>query len=181
MNNQIKREGIIGSRCISNYCWSIFLLLGGVSFIFVGLSSYFRVNLLPFVDSSKLLFIPQGLIMLFYGTLSVSLSLYIIITIIFDIGGGYNEYNKREHLIKIVRKGFPGKNRSILLTYSLDNINAIGVKVTEGLNPKRNIYLCLNDSREIPLIYNQKLKSVADLEYSAIELAKFLNLKTRIY
>ena len=30
-----------------------------------------------------------------------------------------------ENLVKIVRKGFPGKNREILLTYSLTNIKSI--------------------------------------------------------
>jgi hypothetical protein len=43
--------------------------------------------------------------------------------------------NKIENLVKIVRKGFPGKNREILLTYPLANVRAIGIKITEGLNP----------------------------------------------
>jgi hypothetical protein len=47
--------------------------------------------------------------MMFYGTLSLGFSIYIIITILLDIGSGYNEYNKLENLVKIVRKGFPGK------------------------------------------------------------------------
>ena len=76
--------------------------------------------------------------MIFYGTLSLSISLYIIVTVFLDIGSGYNEYNKTENLVKIIRKGFPGKNREILLTYSLSNIRSIGIKITEGLNPTRN-------------------------------------------
>jgi hypothetical protein len=89
--------------------------------------------------------------MMFYGTLSLGFSIYIILTIFLDIGSGYNEYNKIENLVKIVRKGFPGKNREILLTYPLSNIRAIGIKITEGLNPTRSIYLCLKDERNIPL------------------------------
>ena len=88
--------------------------------------------------------------MMFYGTLSLGLSIYTLITIFFDIGSGYNEYNKMEDLVKIVRKGFPGKNREILLTYPLSNVRAIGIKITEGLNPTRSIYLCLKDERNIP-------------------------------
>jgi hypothetical protein len=49
-------------------------------------------------------------------------------------GSGYNEYNKIENLVKIVRKGFPGKNREILLTYPLSNIEQLD-KNTEVLNP----------------------------------------------
>jgi hypothetical protein len=40
-----------------------------------------------------------------------------------------NEYNKTENLVKIVRKGFPGRNREILLTYPLSNIRSIGIKL----------------------------------------------------
>jgi len=69
--------------------------------------------------------------MIFYGTLSLSLGFYIFITLLWDIGSGYNEYNKVENLVKIVRKGFPGKNREILLTYPLTNIRAIGIKISE--------------------------------------------------
>ena len=47
--------------------------------------------------------------MIFYGTLSLGISVYIIITVILDIGSGYNEYNKIENLLKIVRKDFQKK------------------------------------------------------------------------
>jgi hypothetical protein len=67
--------------------------------------------------------------MMFYGTLSLGFSLYIILTVLLDVGGGYNEYNKTENLVKIVRKGFPGRNREILLTYPLSNIQSIGIKL----------------------------------------------------
>jgi len=115
--------------------------------------------------------------MIFYGTLSLSLSTYTLLTLIWDIGGGYNEYNKPENLVKIVRKGFPGKNREILLTYSLNNIRAIGIKISEGLNPKRMIYLCLKDERKIPLTPFQQPNTISNLEDQAADLAKFLELK----
>ena len=152
MENKIRRDEIIGSRRFSNYFWSFFLFFGGVGFILTGISSYFKINLLPFANPTELIFIPQGLVMLFYGTLSFGISLYIMITIILDIGGGYNEYNQIEQLVTIVRRGFPGKNREVLLTYSLSNIRSIGIKITEGLNPVRSIYLCLKDERKIPLM-----------------------------
>ena len=115
--------------------------------------------------------------MMFYGALSLALSIYIIFTLILDIGSGYNEYNKLENIVKIVRKGFPGKNREILLTYPLSNIRAIGIKITEGLNPTRSIYLCLKDERNIPLTPVQEPTAISDLEEEAASLAKFLELK----
>ena len=177
MNNDIRQDTIVGSRRFSNYFWSFFLFIGGIGFLLAGMSSYFKINFLPFANPTELVFIPQGLVMMFYGTLSFGVSVYILITILLDIGGGYNEYNRVESLVKIVRKGFPGKNREILLTYPLSNIRAIGIKITEGLNPTRSIYLCLKDERKIPLTPVQEPKSISNLEEEAASLAKFLDLK----
>ncbi len=177
MQNEIRQDKIIGSRRFSNYFWSVFLFVGGFGFLLAGISSYFKINFLPFANPTELIFIPQGLIMMFYGTLSLSISIYISLTIILDIGSGYNEYNKTENLVKIVRKGFPGKTREVLLTYSLSNIRSIGIKITEGLNPTRSIYLCLKDERKIPLTPVQEPISIFALEEEASHLAKFLDLK----
>lgn len=177
MENEIRQDKIVGSRRFSNYFWSFLLFFGGIGFSLAGVSSYFQINLLPFANPTELVFIPQGLIMMFYGTLSFGVSIYILITIFLDIGSGYNEYNRIENLVKIVRKGFPGKNREILLTYPLSNIRSIGIKITEGLNPTRSIYLCLKDERKIPLTPVQEPTSITNLEEEAANLAKFLDLK----
>ena len=177
MQENIRQDKIIGSRRFSNYFWASFLFIGGICFLLAGFSSYLKINLLPFTNSTELVFIPQGLVMMFYGTLSFGISIYIITTVLLDIGGGYNEYNRIESLVKIVRKGFPGKNREILLTYPFSNIKYIGIKITEGLNPTRSIYLCLKDDRKIPLTPVQEPTSISNLEEEAASLAKFLNLK----
>lgn len=177
MQNEIRQDKIIGSRRFSNYFWSVVLFVGGLGFLLAGISSYFKINLLPFANPTELVFIPQGLVMMFYGTLSLAISIYITLTVFLDIGSGYNEYNKTESLVKIVRKGFPGKNREVLLTYPFSNIRSIGIKITEGLNPTRSIYLCLKDERNIPLTPVQEPTSISDLEEEAADLAKFLDLK----
>ena len=177
MQENICQDRVIGSRRFSNYLFSTFLFAGGLGFLLAGISSYLKINLLPFSDSTKLIFIPQGIVMMFYGALSLGISIYIFLTIYYDIGSGYNEYNKIENLVKIVRKGFPGKNREILLTYSLSNIRAIGIKITEGLNPTRSLYLCLKDDRTIPLTLYQEPIPISNLEKKAANLAKFLDLK----
>ena len=177
MQKEIRQDIIVGSKRFSNYFWGSFLAVGGISFLLAGMSSYFKINLLPIANTTELVFIPQGLVMMFYGTLSLSLSIYLTATIIWDVGGGYNEYNKIENLVKIVRKGFPGKNRDILLTYPLNNIRAIGIKISEGLNPKRIIYLCLKDERKIPLTALEQPIAISNLEENASDLAKFLDLK----
>jgi hypothetical protein len=80
MQNEIRQDKIVGSRRFSNYFWSFFLFVGGLGFLLAGISSYFKINLLPFANPTELVFIPQGLVMMFYGTLSLGFSIYIIIT-----------------------------------------------------------------------------------------------------
>ena len=177
MEQEIRQDTIVGARRFSNYFWGILLIFGGIGFLLAGISSYFKINLLPFANPSELIFIPQGLVMMFYGTISLFLSFYIIATMFWNVGSGYNEYNKIENLVKIIRKGFPGKNSEILLTYPLATIQSIGIKISEGLNPQRSIYLCLKDNRKIPLTAVQEPISISELEKQAADLAKFLDLK----
>ena len=116
-NSLIKKDIITGSKRLSNFWWSGVLLVGGLGFLLSGLSSYLKFNLLPFANPKELVFIPQGIIMAFYGSAALMISFYIFLTILWDVGGGYNEFNKEEKLVRIVRKGFPGKNRNIFFCF----------------------------------------------------------------
>jgi hypothetical protein len=173
----IRYETILGTKRISNFCWTGILFIGGLGFLFSGLSSYFNINLLPFTNSKELLFIPQGIIMSFYGSAALTMSFFIFLTIIWDVGGGYNEFNKVEKLVKIVRKGFPGKNRTIFLVYPFNNVRSIKLSVNDGLNPKRIILLCTKDEREIPLNQIEQPLPLTEIEEKAFELASFLEVK----
>jgi hypothetical protein len=172
----VKRDIIIGSNRVSNYIFAITLLIGGCGFILAGLSSYLKINLLPFADPTQLSFLPQGITMLFYGSLALCLSLYNGLTILWDVGSGYNEYDKRDEIVRIVRNGFPGPNRRILLTYQFSNIKSIKINIQDGINPNRNIVLCTKDERQIPLLAVGQPESLSYLESKASELAKFLNV-----
>nr|YP_003002282.1 photosystem I assembly protein Ycf4 [Aureoumbra lagunensis]ACS36994.1 photosystem I assembly protein Ycf4 [Aureoumbra lagunensis] len=178
--DQLKRETIIGSRRFENYFWSIALCIGGSGFILASLSSYFNKQLLPFNALTEINFVPQGLVMLFYGLLGISFSVYITLTIFWDVGGGYNEYDKTNETIRLVRRGFPGKDRNILLNYSFNEIKSIEVEISEGINPKRTIYLTTNDKRRIPLTGVGEPLPLTEIEEKAIDLAKFLNLPYNI-
>lgn len=175
----IKRDLIIGSRRVENYIWAGALFIGGLGFILASLSSYYKIDLLPFNNGSAtgLNFIPQGILMLFYGLLGLGFSLYIILTIFWDLGGGYNEFDKSNATIRIVRRGFPGKNRNILLSYSLNELKSIEVEIVEGINPKRTIYLVTTDQRRIPLTGVGQPLTLTEIEENAIKLAKFLNVQ----
>uniref|UniRef100_UPI0030014D25 photosystem I assembly protein Ycf4 n=1 Tax=Anunuuluaehu liula TaxID=3049639 RepID=UPI0030014D25 len=176
MMSNIKKDKILGSRRLSNYWWATSILLCGLGFFLVGLSSYFKVELLPFAKSTELLFVPQGLMMTFYGTIAILISLFLWLTIIWNIGGGYNEFNNDKGIITIFRLGFPGKNRYIQLKYKTNEIQAIRVNIQEGLTPKREIYLKTKDNREIPLTRVGQPLLLSEIEEKATSLAQFLGV-----
>lgn len=174
--NLIKRDNVIGSKRFSNYFWALILFIGGLGFLLAGFSSYLHRNLLPFANAIELVFIPQGIVMSFYGVVAITLSLYITLTIIWDIGSGYNEFNKIDNLVRITRKGFPGKNREILLVYPINEIKSIKLNIQDGINPKRLIFLCTKDQRQIPINQVEQPRSLVEMETKASEIAKFLEV-----
>ena len=167
---------IIGSRRFSNYWWAVCITLGGTGFLAAGLSSYFKYDLLPFTSAKELIFIPQGVVMTFYGTVAILISIFLWLTIIWDVGSGHNKFNKSHGVIEILRQGFPGKNRIIKLTYSINDIKSIKVQINEGLNPKREIYLLTKDQKQIPLTRIGQPMALNELENQASEIAKFLGV-----
>jgi hypothetical protein len=167
---------IEGSRRLSNILWALTVSLGGFGFFLAGLSSYIKVNLLLFSKVNEILFIPQGIVLLFYGTAGTLLGIFLCLTVWWDIGFGYNEYNKKLQQIYIYRKGFPNQNRDVSLTFLFSEIKSIKVRVKEGLNPKRQLILCLKDSREIPLTGTDNPVPLSQIEREAVDLAKYLNV-----
>jgi hypothetical protein len=176
LNNEELVYKIVGSRRLSNFWWATIIGLGGIGFLSAGLSSYYQIELLPFANTKALFFIPQGVVMTFYGTIGSILSFFLWLTILWDVGSGYNQFNKEKGYIEILRLGFPGKNRVIKLTYSINNIKSINVNINEGLNPKREIYLSTKDKKQIPLTRIGQPMSLNELEQQASEIAKFLNV-----
>ena len=137
----IRRYVVVGSRRFSNYWWASIILLGGFGFLLTGISSYLNFDLLPFINSKNILFFPQGLVMCFYGILGLIFSCYLWLTLFWGVGGGFNEFNKKQGIVRIFRWGFPGKNRRIDLSYNIKDIEAIRVEIKEGLNPRRILYI----------------------------------------
>jgi hypothetical protein len=176
MNQNVIKESIVGARSLSNFIIMIILFLAGSGFFLAGLSSYLNINLLKISNTNEISFIPQGIAMLFYGTGALGISFYILLTIIWNIGSGYNEFSSFENIIRIVRLGFPGKNRTIFLSYEFKNIKNLKFLIKQGLNPRCNILLVLKDKREIPLFPAQFLLNPTQIEKKAIELSKLLNV-----
>jgi len=174
--NSILKSYFSGSRRLNNIFWAVTVSLGGFGFFLTGLSSFFSSRLLPFTDSSEISFIPQGIVLLFYGTVGLILGIFLTLTIWWNVGSGYNEYNRNKQEVKLYRKGFPGKNRELTFTFPFNQVKSVKMRIKEGLNPKRQLILCLNDSREIPLTGIEQPVALNKIEDDAIKIAKYLNV-----
>lgn len=175
-SDRVLYQRVLGSRRFSNYWWATVVSMGATGFLLAGLSSYLKVNLLPFAEPTELLFVPQGLVMGLYGVAGLLLALYLWLVVLLDLGGGYNEFNQETGLIKIFRWGFPGKNRRIEINCRTQDVQAVRVDLKEGLNPRRALYLRVKGRRDIPLTRVGQPLSVTEVENQGAELARFLKV-----
>lgn len=199
--NFIRRYFIVGERRFSNYWWATVFFIGSFGFLFTGISSYiqstidastaelstqpfqsfsFFLSKLPvfenFQSNRNINFFPQGLLMCFYGSLGFLLSIYWWFLIFWNVGGGFNEFNKKENLIRIFRWGYPGKNRKIDLYYTLKDVESIRVEIQQGLDSQRTIFLKFKGNREIPITGIGQPLTLQEIEKQASELANFLQV-----
>ncbi|MGL4884104.1 MAG: photosystem I assembly protein Ycf4 [Waterburya sp.] len=173
---QILRQDILGSRRFSNFLWAIIVTLGGVGFLLAGLSSYLKTNLLIVSDTSGLQFIPQGVALTFYGVAGSLLAIYLWLLVTWNVGGGYNEFNKETGKVVISRLGYPGKNRQVEVTFPITEVQSVRAEIREGLSPKRALYLRSQKRRDVPLTRVGEPIALSTLENQGAELARFLEV-----
>ena len=171
MSNEsfVRRYVIIGERRLSNYLWATFLGLGAIGFFLTGISSYADFS---FFKNPSISFFPQGLLMCFYGSLGFLLSFYWWFFIFWNVGGGFNEFNKQDGTIRIFRWGYPGKNRKIDLLYTFKDVESIRVE----LKDQRTLFLKFKGKGEIPLTGIGQPLTISEIEKQASELANFLQV-----
>ena len=170
------REAIVGANRFSNYIWVLILSLGGSGFFLAGFSSYFKFNFLFFTNTATLNFIPQGILLLFYGTLAILLALFIFLWTREDVGSGFNEYDTENQVVRVFRKGFSFFKNDIYLVYPFTDVRNLELEVVDNINPRRTIYLCLKDKRRIPLNPSTVLSELSSLESRASYLAQLLQV-----
>jgi hypothetical protein len=175
-HKSVRYEVIVGANRPSNLVWSMILLCGGSGFIATSVSSKTGVNIFPFLSAQEITFIPQGLVMGFYGALAMLLSMYLILTVLWNVGGGFNEFNQQTGQIQIFRWGFPGTNRRIDLRFPMTDVEAVRIEIQEGVNPRRILYLRLKGRRELPLNRVGPPLTLGELEKQGAELAGFLQV-----
>lgn len=184
-------EFIKGAGRVTNYFWSVILFLFGFGFLASGFSSYFVYSKISIsfvnTNTTDIEFIPQGILLLFYGSCAILLSILISIFVSLDIGSGTNIYDLETEVIRIARKGFPKFTgnlsliqSNIYLVYPFSQVLYIELEIINGLNPKRVIYLYLKDSRRIPLTPLNQIDDFIFLEKRAIFIAKLLKIELRL-
>ena len=174
--NVVRRYLIAGSRQSSNYWWAAIVTLGGLGFVLGGVSSGLQTDLLPFLSSRGIQFFPQGLVMSFYGGLGLLFGGYLWLSLFWDVGGGFNEFNPRSRSVRIFRWGFPGKTRRIDLLQSIAEVESIKVEIREGIRPRRTIYIRTRGSRDIPITSIGQPMTLIEMETEAADLARFIGV-----
>lgn len=174
--SNVLHQKVLGSRRFSNYWWATIVTMGSLGFLLSGISSYLKVNLLLVTDPTQLVFYPQGLVMGLYGSAGLLLALYLWLTVLWDIGGGYNDFNRETGKVKIFRWGFPGKNRRIEIDCTIQDVQSVRVEIREGINPRRALYLRVKGRRDIPLSPVGQPMPLQELETQGAKLARFLEV-----
>ena len=176
IEQQTLRQEVLGSRRLSNLLWAVIVTIGGVGFLLAGLSSYLKTNLLIVSDTSQLQFVPQGVALTFYGIAGSLLATYLWLLLVWNVGGGYNEFNKETGKVTIAREGYPGKNRQVKVEFPINEVLSVRAEIREGLSPKRALYLRSKKRRDVPLTRVGEPIALSTLENQGAELARFLQV-----
>nr|YP_010290502.1 photosystem I assembly protein Ycf4 [Centrolepis aristata]AEJ10235.1 photosystem I assembly protein ycf4 [Centrolepis monogyna]ULQ64447.1 photosystem I assembly protein Ycf4 [Centrolepis aristata] len=175
-------ELLKGSRKRSNFYWAFILFLGSLGFLMVGTSGYLNKNLIFSFPSQQIPFFPQGIIMSFYGIAGLFMSSYLWCTIVWNVGSGYDRFDRKEGIVCIFRWGFPGKNRRIFLQFFMKDIQSIRIKVNEGLYPYPVLYMEIKGQGSIPLTRTDEIFLTPEkIEERAAELAYFLRVPIAVF
>nr|UYF14507.1 photosystem I assembly protein Ycf4 [Pueraria edulis]UZA65021.1 photosystem I assembly protein Ycf4 [Pueraria edulis] len=182
------------SRKLSNFFWAFIIFLGSLGLLLVAISSYLGMDFFfvseeisdfPFIpDFIYFPFIPQGATMAFYGIGGLFISFYLWSIILWDVGGGYDIFNKKEKKVRFVRWGFPGKNRRIILEIPMNELQSIriitGVKeggiFTRTLTYESLVYLETIEQGFIPLTCIEDNLTGSEIAHKAGELSVFLGV-----
>nr|UJI61106.1 photosystem I assembly protein Ycf4 [Pueraria montana var. lobata] len=182
------------SRKLSNFFWAFIIFLGSLGLLLVAISSYLGMDFFfvseeisdfPFIPHFIYFpFIPQGATMAFYGIGGLFISFYLWSIILWDVGGGYDIFNKKDKKVRFVRWGFPGKNRRIILEIPMNELQSIriitGVKeggiFTRTLTYESIVYLETIEQGFIPLTRIEDNLTGSEIAHKAGELSVFLGV-----
>jgi uncharacterized membrane protein YdbT with pleckstrin-like domain len=172
-NDEVFEQRVTGARRWSNLVVAVAVTLGGTGFLLASLSSRLGRNLLPMLHASDLSWIPQGIVMGFYGLSALALASYLWVVISVDLGSGVNRFDKKSGNAVITRHGL---RRLIEVEIPLRDIQAVRLEVRDGISPLRRLALRVQGRRDLPLNRVGEPQPLAELELSGATLARFLGV-----
>ena len=172
-NDDVFEQRVTGARRWSNLVVAVAVTLGGTGFLLASLSSRLGRNLLPMLHASDLSWIPQGIVMGFYGFCALALASYLWVVISVDLGSGINRFDKKSGNALIQRHGL---RRLIEVEIPLRDIQAVRLEVRDGISPLRRLALRVQGRRDLPLNRIGEPQPLAELELSGATLARFLGV-----
>nr|YP_010176213.1 photosystem I assembly protein ycf4 [Tadehagi triquetrum]QSQ71348.1 photosystem I assembly protein ycf4 [Tadehagi triquetrum] len=183
---------ITGSRKRSNLFWAFIILLGSLGLLSVAVLSYLGMDFfflskeisdLPFIpDYIDFPFIPQGATMGFYGLGGLLISFYLWWIILWNVGSGYDMFDKKETKVRFFRRGFPGKNRHIILEIPMEEVLSIRLKIIKeesflnGILLNAIVYMETIEDGFIPLTRIEDDLLPIQIAEKAAEVSKFLDV-----
>nr|YP_010873763.1 photosystem I assembly protein Ycf4 [Justicia patentiflora]WGV35069.1 photosystem I assembly protein Ycf4 [Justicia patentiflora] len=170
-----------GSRKLSNFCWALIVFLGSLGFLLAATSSYFGRNVIYFVPYQPIIFFPQAIVMSFYGIAGLFISSYLWCTISWNVGSGYDRFDRKEGIVCIFRWGFPGKNRRIFLRFLIKDIQSVRIEVKEGIYARPVLYIDIRGRGAIPLTRTDENLTPREIEQKAAQLAYFLRVPIEVF
>jgi hypothetical protein len=178
--NIVRRDLLFGASRFNNYLFRRMLFIGGLRFFATGYSSWRQKSFFPFIDTTEIKFLPQGITIFFYGILAIRLGLYLFLRRFWAVGRGFNEYDKEKQQIRLFRWGFPGKNRRLEFFYPFLELEALRLENQGYLKnaSSSGLYLLLKNKRKILLtqLDAEDIRSSQEMELFAAELARFLQI-----
>jgi hypothetical protein len=132
------------------------------------------------LDITEIQFLPQGILICFYGVISIRFSLYFFIRGFFAVGTGFTEYNKETKQLRIFRWGFPGNNRQLEIIYPFSELEYLQIEnLDRFIRPMTlDLYLILKKDQKILIagINITEILSTQETEIFATKLAQFLQI-----
>nr|AVM82367.1 photosystem I assembly protein ycf4 [Adenocalymma scabriusculum] len=165
-----------GARKLSNVFWAFTVSLGSLGFLLTGISSYLGIDLISFVPPQEIPFFPQGIVMLFYGIGSFFISLYLWCTISWDVGSGYDRFDRKEGRARSFRQGFPGKNRRLVIEFHIKDIQCVRIRGKEDPYGHRVRYMDIKVRGDLLVTLIDENLTPREVEEEATELALFLRV-----
>ena len=168
-----------GSLKIINFFWASFTLLGSLGVLYISVSSYYGGDFFSFISSEFVIpFLPQGVTLTFYGIAGLFLSLHWWLLLFWNVGSGYNFFDKKNKMVCFFRYGFPGTYRRIFLRVRIEDIQCLILQA----NPEPSsgvLYMQTREQGTIPLTPVDD-RTPRNVIQKAWDLSRFLSVPMEI-